>query len=161
MNYRIGLGYDIHPLVRGRRLILGGVEIPFVKGLKGHSDADVLVHAICDALLGAMGKDDIGRHFPNTDKRFKNISSLKLLEKVYAMACKKNYNIDNIDSVIILEKPRISAYKLKMIKNISQTLGIDKSKINIKATTQEGIGDIGKGRAVAAYAVALLGRDSR
>ncbi|GAF78100.1 unnamed protein product [marine sediment metagenome] len=158
MDYRVGLGYDIHPLARGRKLILGGVRIPYSLGLKGHSDADVLLHAICDALLGAMSKDDIGRHFPNTDRRFKGISSLKLLHKVYEISRKEKYRLINIDTVLILERPKITSFRNKMISNICETLNIEKSQINIKATTQEGIGDIGKGKAAAAYAIALLGR---
>ena len=158
MNYRIGLGYDIHPLVRGRKLILGGVNIPYAKGLKGHSDADVLIHAICDALLGAMGKDDIGKHFPDTDKSLKDISSIKLLGKVSAILRKEGYKINNLDTVMVLEAPRVSPFKDKMKREIAAALDIASSNINIKATTQEGIGQIGRGKAAAAYAVALIRR---
>lgn len=158
MRYRIGFGYDIHPLVRGRKLILGGVNIPHTKGLKGHSDADVLVHAICDALLGAMGKDDIGKHFPDTDDAFSNISSLKLLEKVYKILSKEKYKIINIDTVLILEKPKISHFKNKMSDNIAKALKIKASQVNVKATTSEKVGVIGKEQAAAAYAVGLIRR---
>ena len=153
---RIGLGYDIHRLVEGRRLFLGGVEIPYIKGLEGYSDADVLLHAICDAIFGAMGKDDIGIHFPNNDPRFKGISSLELLHKVAVLAETSGYEIINVDSTLILEEPRILPFKAKMKKTIASVLGIDEDRINIKATTQEGVGAIGRGEAIAAYAVASI-----
>ena len=150
---RIGLGYDIHRLIEGRRLFLGGVEIPYIKGLEGYSDADVLLHAICDAILGAMGKDDIGLHFPNNDPQFKGISSLELLHKVAVLAEKSNFRIINLDSTLILEEPKILPFKARMKKTIASVLGIDEDRINIKATTQEGVGAIGRGEAIAAYAV--------
>ena len=150
---RIGLGYDIHRLVEGRKLFLGGVEIPYIKGLEGYSDADVLLHAICDAILGAMGKDDIGLHFPNNDPQFKGISSLELLHKVAVLAEKSNFRIINLDSTLILEEPKILPFKARMKKTIASVLGIDEDRINIKATTQEGVGAIGRGEAIAAYAV--------
>ncbi|MDD4879273.1 MAG: 2-C-methyl-D-erythritol 2,4-cyclodiphosphate synthase [Candidatus Omnitrophica bacterium] len=153
---RIGLGYDIHRLIEGRRLFLGGVEIPYVKGLDGYSDADVLLHAICDAILGAMGKDDIGIHFPNDDPKFKGISSLELLHKVAVLAEGSGYKIINVDSTLILEEPKILPFKARMKKTLASVLGIDEDRINIKATTQEGVGAIGRGEAIAAYAVASV-----
>jgi 2-C-methyl-D-erythritol 2,4-cyclodiphosphate synthase len=153
---RIGLGYDIHRLIDGRRLFLGGVEIPYIKGLEGYSDADVLLHAICDAILGAMGKEDIGVHFPNNDPKFKGISSLELLHKVAVLAETSHFRIINVDSTLILEEPKILPFKEKMKKTISSVLGIDEDRVNVKATTQEGVGAIGRGEAVAAYAVASV-----
>lgn len=153
---RIGLGYDIHRLIEGRRLFLGGVEIPYIKGLEGYSDADVLLHAICDAILGAMGKDDIGIHFPNNDPKFKGISSLELLHKVAVLAETSGYKIINVDSTLILEEPKILPFKARMKKTIASVLGIDGDRVNIKATTQEGVGAIGRGEAIAAYAVASV-----
>lgn len=136
---KVGLGYDIHKLKKGRRLILGGVQIPFPKGLLGHSDADVLIHSIIDALLGAMGEGDIGEHFPDDDERYKDISSEKLLKKVMNRVIRKKATIVNIDTVIICEKPRILEYKQEMRENICRILNIDKDQINIKAKTQEGL----------------------
>ena len=153
---RIGFGYDIHRLVKGRRLIIGGVEIPFSRGLLGHSDADVLLHAICDGLLGAIAEDDIGRHFPNTDKRYKDISSLKLLRRVSDMMKDKGYAIGNIDSTIVAQKPRLAEYIPDMIKNIAAILNCSPSLINVKATTSEGLGFTGTGKGMAAYAAVLL-----
>ena len=153
---RIGLGYDIHRLIEGRRLFLGGVEIPYIKGLEGYSEADVLLHAICDAILGAMGKDDIGIHFPNNDPQFNGISSLELLHKVAVMAERSNFRIINVDSTLILEEPKILPFKARMKKTIASVLGIDEDRINIKATTQEGVGAIGRGEAIAAYAIASV-----
>lgn len=153
---RIGLGYDIHRLIEGRKLFLGGVEIPYIKGLDGYSDADVLLHAICDAILGAMGKDDIGIHFPNDDPTLKGISSLELLHKVSVLAEKSGFRVMNIDSTLILEEPKLLPFKAKMKKTIASVLGIDEDRINVKATTQEGVGAIGRGEAIAAYAVASV-----
>ena len=151
---RVGMGYDVHRLVEGRRLILGGVEIPFEKGLLGHSDGDVLLHAICDALLGAAGKGDIGQHFPDTNPEYKDISSLVLLEKVKGLI--KEYRINNIDSIIVAQEPKLAPYLEKMKENITQVLKIDKSKINIKATTTEKLGPTGRGEGIAAYAMVSL-----
>jgi 2-C-methyl-D-erythritol 2,4-cyclodiphosphate synthase len=156
MNTRIGFGYDVHRLVENRKLILGGVEIPFKKGLLGHSDADVLVHAIADSLLGAIGKEDIGTQFPDSDDNFKNISSLTLLEKVAYFVHEGNYQINNIDSTIVLEKPKIAPYVIQMRQNISQVLNIGLDQVSIKATTNEGLGDIGKGQGAAAFAVSIV-----
>ncbi len=153
---KIGFGYDIHPLKEERKLILGGVQIPFEKGLDGHSDADVLTHSICDALLGAAGLGDIGEHFPDKDERYKDISSLKLLANVKELLQKKGLNIENIDATIVIEQPKLSSFKQKMRANIAQTLGLSYSQINIKATTNEGLGAVGKKEGIAAYAVALV-----
>jgi len=153
---RVGLGYDIHRLIEGRKLFLGGVEIPYIKGLDGYSDADVLLHAICDAILGAMGKDDIGIHFPNDDPTLKGISSLELLHRVSVLADNSGFRIINIDSTLILEEPKLSPFKAKMKKTLASVLNIDEGRINIKATTQEGVGAIGRGEAIAAYAVASV-----
>ncbi len=151
---RVGIGYDVHKLVEGRKLILGGVEVPFEKGLLGHSDGDVLLHAICDALLGAVGKGDIGQHFPDADPEYKDISSLILLEKVKGLI--KEYRINNIDSIVIAQEPKLTPYLEKMKENIAKVLKIDKDKINIKATTTEKLGPMGRGEGIAAYAMVSL-----
>lgn len=156
MNYRIGIGYDSHRLVPGRKLVLGGVEVPFNKGLLGHSDADALLHAVCDALLGAAALGDIGEHFPDTDPKYRGISSLKLLKAVSGLLKKKHYQIINIDVVVILEQPKLSGLKDKMRSAICAALGVNKDRVGVKAKTNEGLGDIGKSKAIAAYAVALL-----
>jgi 2-C-methyl-D-erythritol 2,4-cyclodiphosphate synthase len=153
---RIGFGYDVHPLVEGRKLILGGVEVPFEKGLEGHSDADVLLHAICDGILGALGEGDIGIHFPNTDPQFRGISSLRLLRAVAAKTAEKNFIIGNLDSTVVAESPRIGPLIPQMKEEIAGALGISPQQINIKATTCEGLGFIGEGKGMAAYAVVLL-----
>ena len=153
---RVGIGYDIHKLVKGRPLMLGGLKVPYTKGLLGHSDADVLLHAICDALLGAAALDDIGKHFPDTDPKYKGISSLKLLKKTGELISSEGYRIINIDSTLIAEEPKIAPFKKAMVNKIAGALGINKKDVSIKATTNERIGDIGKKKAIAAYAVALL-----
>lgn len=156
---KIGIGYDIHRTAEGRKLILGGVEIPYLKGLEGHSDADALLHAICDAILGALGQGDIGKHFPDTDPKYENISSLLLLKRVWEIASEKKHKVHNIDTVLIADEPKIEPFKEAMKDNISRTLKLDKDRINIKATTSEGVGTIGRGEAIAAQAVVLLERD--
>ncbi len=153
---RIGFGYDVHRLRVGRKLILGGVEIPFEKGLEGHSDADVLLHAICDGLLGAMGNGDIGQHFPNTDSQFKGISSLKLLQAVALKMAELNLGVENVDSTVVAEKPKIGPYIPQMVEKITRVLNISPRQVNVKATTSEGLGFIGEGKGIAAYAVVLL-----
>jgi 2-C-methyl-D-erythritol 2,4-cyclodiphosphate synthase len=153
---RIGFGYDVHRLAEGRKLILGGVEIPSEKGLQGHSDADVLLHAICDGLLGAMGEGDIGRHFPDTDPRFKDISSLNLLQAVALKMGSFNFVAENIDSTVVAEKPRLSPYIPRMVEKIARALDLHLSQVNVKATTSEGLGFVGGGKGIAAYAVVLL-----
>lgn len=153
---RIGLGFDIHRLIAGRKLVLGGIEIPFEKGLLGHSDADVLVHAVCDAILGAVGLGDIGQHFPDTDSEFKDVSSIKLLAKVYKMIRNKGFAVQNIDTTIFAEAPKLSPYKAEMQKNIARTIEIDPNHVNVKATTFEGLGMIGRREGIGAMCVALL-----
>jgi 2-C-methyl-D-erythritol 2,4-cyclodiphosphate synthase len=155
-DIRIGQGYDIHRLCERRRLILGGVTIEYELGLDGHSDADVVCHALMDSLLGALALGDIGVHFPNTDPAYNNIDSLKLLEHVFFLINESRYNIGNIDITIIAERPKLSPYMPQMIGNISRVLHIEKERISIKATTNENIGFIGKGEGIAAFAVALL-----
>lgn len=156
LNIRTGLGYDVHRLVEGRKLVLGGVEIPFEKGLLGHSDADVLTHAICDALLGAAGLGDIGTHFPDNDNAFKNIFSLLLLESTANMLTKAGYEISNIDATVFAEKPKLAPFRDMMEKNIASYAGIDPSTVNVKATTTEGLGMFGKGEGMGAMAIALI-----
>ncbi len=153
---RIGVGYDIHKFKKGRPLILGAVAIPFTKGLLGHSDADVLIHAIGDSLLGAAGLGDLGEHFPDTDLKYKGISSLKILEEINRRIVKNNFKIANIDAVILAQSPKIGRYKAKMKENISSVLKINPKQINIKATTTEKLGSIGRGEGISAYAVVLL-----
>ena len=155
---RIGNGYDVHRLVAGRKLILGGVNIPHSKGLDGHSDADALLHALCDALLGAVGVGDIGSHFPDTDPKWKGISSLVLLEQVIANCRDKGFEIVNVDTIIVAQKPKMAQFLPEMKKNIAQAMAIDISQINIKATTTEKLGFTGKEEGIAAYAVALLSK---
>lgn len=153
---RIGFGFDVHKLTAGRKLILGGVEIPFEKGLLGHSDADVLLHAICDALLGAASLGDIGKHFPDTDPQFKGISSVALLKNVSQLLKQNGYSVVNIDSTVVLERPKIAPYVDQMRKNISETLGISLSQVSVKATSNEGLGFIGAGEGAVAYAVITI-----
>lgn len=153
---RIGHGYDVHRLVSGRKLILGGVEIPFEKGLLGHSDADVLLHVVMDALLGAAGLGDIGKHFPDSDEEYKDISSMTLLSKVADMLLEKTYIVENIDATIVAQKPKMALYIDDMRKNISKVLNIELSQVNIKATTEEGLGFTGGGEGISAHAVCLI-----
>ncbi|MBW1615460.1 MAG: 2-C-methyl-D-erythritol 2,4-cyclodiphosphate synthase [Deltaproteobacteria bacterium] len=153
---RIGTGYDIHRLTSGRKLILGGVTIPFEKGLAGHSDADVLVHAVIDAVLGACAQKDIGEQFPDSSSEYKDIFSIKLLEKTYNIIKEKNFKIVNIDATILAEKPKLSPYKQKMEINIAKALRIEASAVNVKATTTERLGVIGKGDGIAAMCAALV-----
>ncbi len=155
---RIGTGYDVHALVKGRKLILGGVEIEWPTGLAGHSDADVLVHAICDACLGAAGLGDIGIHFPPEDEKFKNIDSRKLLREIADRLHQDNWRISNLDCTIIAEKPRLRPYIPSMIGYISGDLGLDRDQVNIKATTTEGLGYVGEQKGIAAQAVVLIER---
>jgi 2-C-methyl-D-erythritol 2,4-cyclodiphosphate synthase len=155
-DYRSGIGYDVHPLVRGRKLVLGGVTIPYEKGLKGHSDADVLLHAIADAVLGAAGQGDIGMHFPDTDARYKGISSLRLLARVRKVIEEGGFKVSNIDSVLLAEAPKIGPHRRKMCRNIAKALNVDVDRVNVKATTNEGLGFIGRREGMAAYATATL-----
>lgn len=153
---RIGMGYDVHKLVENRKLILGGVEIPFEKGLLGHSDADVVVHAIMDALLGAAALGDIGKHFPDTDPAYKDISSIRLLHHVGVLLKENNYSIGNIDATIICQRPKLAPYREEMIKNVADALKIEKNKVCIKATTEEGLGFTGEGLGISSQAIVLL-----
>jgi len=155
---RVGCGWDIHPMVAGRKLILGGLEIPHHKGLQGHSDSDALVHAICDALLGAMGEGDLGRHYPSSDQRFKNISSLKLLEDVVQKLRAKGYRLANVDSTIIAQAPRLSPHLAAMQKIIAGVLEVDPDLVNVKVKSGEGLDEVGREEAIAAQAVCLIER---
>ena len=154
--FRIGEGYDVHRLTEGRKLILGGVDIPFTKGLDGHSDADVLVHAIMDALLGAAALGDIGKLFPDNDDAYLGADSIELLKKVVKVISDKGYNIVNIDSTIIAQKPKLAPYIDSMRANIAAAMGADKDAVSVKATTEEGLGFTGTGEGIAARAIALI-----
>lgn len=156
MTMRIGLGYDVHKLVLDRPLIIGGVKIPFEKGLLGHSDADVLIHAIMDSILGAAALGDIGKHFPDTDSKYKDISSLELLKHVKSIIENSGFSIGNIDATIVAQKPKMAPHIEKMRENISSILGIELNQINIKATTEEGLGFTGSGCGISAQSIALL-----
>ena len=153
---RIGMGYDVHKLVEDRKLIIGGVEIPYEKGLLGHSDADVLLHAIMDALLGAAALGDIGKHFPDTDEKYKGADSVKLLEKVGEMLAEQVFYIENIDATIIAQKPKMRPYIDTMRQNIANALQIDISQVNVKATTEEGLGFTGNGEGISSQAICML-----
>ncbi|HGS9333752.1 TPA: 2-C-methyl-D-erythritol 2,4-cyclodiphosphate synthase [Clostridioides difficile] len=153
---RIGLGYDVHKLTEDRKLIIGGVEIPHDKGLLGHSDADVLIHAIMDSILGALALGDIGKHFPDTDEEYKGADSMKLLEHVYNLITSKGYKISNIDSTIIAQSPKMAPYIESMRSNISKVLNTDIDNINIKATTEEGLGFTGAKQGIASQSICLL-----
>lgn len=153
---KIGSGYDVHKLVPGRKLIIGGVDIDFDRGLAGHSDADVLLHAVCDAILGALGEGDIGEHFPDTDPGYKGISSIILLEKCNAIMKAKGYEISNMDCIVFAQVPKISPYKKKMEENIARVLNMDSSRVNVKATTTEKLGFIGKEQGIAAQCTLLV-----
>lgn len=156
LDFRVGQGYDVHPLGVGRKLILGGVEIPHTKGLLGHSDADALVHAVCDALLGAMGEGDLGRHFPSSNPAFKDISSLMLLKQVCGMLEGKGYRVLNIDSTIIAQAPRLGGYLAAMAKTVAETIGIDPSLVNVKVKSGEGLDAVGHEQGIATQAVCLI-----
>ena len=153
---RVGMGYDVHRLVEDRKLILGGVEIPWEKGLLGHSDADVLLHAIMDALLGAAALGDIGKHFPDTDPAYKGISSLELLKKVGELLEQQSFLIENIDATIIAQAPKMRPHINAMRENIAKTLGISQEQVNVKATTEEGLGFTGSGEGISAQAICML-----
>lgn len=153
---RIGHGYDVHKLVKNRKLVLGGVEIEYEYGLLGHSDADVLLHAVCDALLGAAALGDIGKHFPDNDPAFKDINSRLLLAETVKLIREKGYNIENIDCTVIAQKPKLKDYIEQMCENISKDCGIDKTQVNVKATTEEGLGFTGDGSGIATHSVCIL-----
>ena len=154
---RVGIGYDVHRFAPGRKLILSGVEIPYEQGLLGHSDADVIVHAIMDALLGAAALGDIGQHFPDTDPEYEGISSILLLEKVAQLLKENHYSVGNIDAVIIAQRPKMMPYLEQMRKNTAAALGIEEGRVSIKATTEEGLGFTGRGEGIACHCVCLLG----
>jgi len=156
---RVGFGYDVHPLAAGRPLILGGIKIPYLLGLQGHSDADVLIHAICDALLGAIAEGDIGRHFPDTDPQYKGIRSTMLLKKVMIRTREKGFHIVNIDASIVAQKPKLADFIPRMVKEMADVLEIEPGRVNVKATTSEGLGFTGREEGIAAYAVALVEED--
>ena len=153
---RVGMGYDVHKLTEGRKLILGGVDIPWEKGLLGHSDADVLIHAVMDALLGAAALGDIGKHFPDTDPAYKGISSIKLLVHVAGLLRENGYEVGNIDATVIAQKPKMAPHIPQMRKNMAEALGISESQINVKATTEEGLGFTGSGEGISSQAICLL-----
>jgi len=159
IQHKIGIGYDIHRLEKGRKLFLGGVEIPYEKGLKGHSDGDVVLHAICDAILGALGKGDIGEHFPNTDAQYKDISSLDLLKKVNVLLQDEGYDINNIDTFIQAEEPNLKDFKQKMRAKIASQLMLKVEAVNVKATTQERLGAIGNKEGIAAFASVIIKKE--
>ncbi len=155
-SVRVGIGYDVHPLAPGRRLVLGGIEIPFDKGLSGWSDADALTHAVIDALLGAAARGDIGSHFPPGDSRYKDISSLLLLEKVREELATNGWQVINVDATILAERPRMRDFIPRICQQLSQTLGISPGRVSVKASTSNGLGFIGRGEGIAAHAVALI-----
>ena len=153
---RVGFGYDVHRLVEERKLILGGVEVPYEKGLLGHSDADVLVHALMDAMLGAAGMGDIGRHFPDTDNQYKGIDSMLLLERVTALLFEAGYRVNNIDVTVVAQRPKLAGFIPQMEANIARVIGVDESMVNVKATTTEKLGFEGEGLGISAYAVCTI-----
>jgi 2-C-methyl-D-erythritol 2,4-cyclodiphosphate synthase len=157
---RVGFGYDVHAFVTGRPLFLGGIEIPYLLGLQGHSDADVLLHAICDALLGAIGEGDIGKHFPDTDSQYRDIRSTLLLKRVINKIKEKRFRLVNIDATIVAQKPKLSEFIPRMVKQIAEVLEIEPGRVNVKATTTEGLGFAGRGEGIGAYAVALVEEDA-
>ncbi len=155
---RIGTGYDVHRLVAGRPLVLGGITIPFEKGLLGHSDADVLVHAACDALLGAAGLADIGHHFPDSDARYKNIYSIELLRRTYELVRERGYLLINMDATVFAQAPKLAPHREAMQQTMARAMQVSADRINIKATTTEGLGEVGAGEGMAAMCVALIGK---
>ena len=157
---RFGMGYDVHRLVEGRKLILGGVEIPWGKGLLGHSDADVLLHAVADALLGAAALGDIGRHFPDTDEKFAGADSMKLLAEVVRLVREKGYRVGNVDATIVAQAPKLAPHIEKMAENIARVLGVERDCVNVKATTEERLGFTGSGEGMSAYAVAGIEKET-
>lgn len=156
MSIRVGIGYDVHPLVDGRALVLGGVSIPFPRGLSGHSDGDVLGHAVIDALLGAAGQGDIGSHFPSTDPAYQGARSLDLLTRVVSLIAGKGWRIGNLDATIVAQDPQLSTFINPMITQLAEAMGLDAGKVNVKATTTDGLGFPGRGEGIAAYAIALI-----
>lgn len=160
-DFRIGNGFDVHAFAEGRKLILGGVEIPCEKGLAGHSDADVLLHAITDALLGALALGDLGKHFPDSNEKFKDANSSILLKKTYKLIRTKKYTLSNVDSVLMMEKPKVAPYVFQMRQNIAKVLNVDLDRISVKATTTERLGFTGRSEGIAASAVVLLNKENK
>lgn len=158
---RVGIGYDVHRLVEGRKLILGGLDIPYEKGLLGHSDADVLLHAVADALLGAAGLGDIGTHFPDTDPAYKGISSRKLLREVSRKIAEKGFSVENVDSIIVAQGPRLAPFIPAMRKNLAEDMGVTEERVNIKATTTEGLGPEGRAEGISSFATCVLSETTR
>ena len=152
---RIGFGYDVHPLIAGRPLVLGGVTIPYERGLEGHSDADVVVHALCDAMLGALALGDLGQHFPSTDERWRGVSSLHLLQHVTQLLAAQHYTLGNADITVVAQRPRLAPYVQHMVQTLATTVGVDPAQMSVKATTTDGLGFVGAGAGIAAYAVCL------
>lgn len=159
LPFRIGFGYDVHPFGRNRKLILGGIEIPYELGLAGHSDADALLHSITDALLGALALGDIGTHFPDTDERYKGADSKVLLNEVYKLVVAKGYKVGNIDTTVVLEKPKLKPFITKIQNSIASILDIDATQVSVKATTSEKMGFVGEGRGIKVYSVVLIFKD--
>lgn len=157
-DIRVGHGYDVHRLTEGRKLILGGVEIPFEKGLLGHSDADVLAHGVMDALLGAAGLGDIGRHFPDTDPAYRGADSLGLLARVAGLLGERGWSVGNVDATILAQRPKLAPHIPQMAENLAKAMGVPPERVNVKATTEEGLGFTGSGEGMAAHAVALITR---
>lgn len=159
METRIGIGYDSHRLIEGRKLFLGGVQIPYIKGLLGHSDGDCLIHAIADALLGALAEDDIGELFPDSDPKYEAIASAELLKKVLELVRKKGYAVSNVDTIIIAEEPKLSLFKDKIKESLSKILNIDNDRVGVKAKTNEGMGSLGRKEGIAAQAAVLIKKE--
>ncbi len=153
---RIGFGYDVHPLVAGRTLVLGGIEVPFERGLEGYSDADVVVHALCDAMLGALALGDLGQHFPSSDTRWRGVSSLVLLRQVTTLVAERGYELGNTDLTVVAERPRLAPYVPQMVETLARTLAVEPGRVSVKATTTDGLGFAGQEAGIAAYAVCLL-----
>ena len=156
MNLRIGYGFDVHRLVPGRKLWLGGIQIPFIRGLAGHSDADVLIHAVCDALLGAMAKGDIGNHFPDSDEQYRDIDSKVLLKRVFKIMNSEGWELSNLDTTLVMEEPKLSQYIPRMKSSLASILKTDEANISIKATTSETLGPEGRGEGISAHAVVMI-----
>ncbi|MFH0855542.1 MAG: 2-C-methyl-D-erythritol 2,4-cyclodiphosphate synthase [Candidatus Omnitrophota bacterium] len=159
METRVGIGYDLHRLVEERKLFIGGIEIPYIKGLLGHSDADCLIHAVCDAFLGAIAEKDIGELFPDTDPAYQGISSPELLKIVLGLVHKKGYRVSNVDTIIVAEEPKMSPFKNKIQESLSKIMGIDKDRIGVKAKTSEGLGELGKKEGIACLATVLIQKE--
>jgi len=159
MPIKVGIGYDIHRLVEGRKLFLGGIEVPYIKGLLGHSDGDVLLHAVCDALLGALSLGDIGEHFPDSDQKYHGIASSQLLKEVMSLVKEKDFKLGNIDAVVIAQEPVLLPFKKQIRESLAGILGVKNEQVSVKAKTNEGLGELGRKEAIAAYAVVLISQE--